>query len=115
MEWRRMEHEMLVEGMIRFSELPGVEIGTKVVILISAHDLRGNRISRGDVVIELGVDLAVEVAAGGAVKVVGVVVGVAIKGGKKFVKIAKVSRKWPKHHPWPQYLGGLRDQTLKKL
>jgi hypothetical protein len=23
--------------------------------------------------------------------------------------------KWPKHHPWPQYLGGLREQTLKKL
>jgi hypothetical protein len=28
---------------------------------------------------------------------------------------SKLSCKWPKHHPWPQYLGGLRDQTLKKL
>lgn len=29
--------------------------------------------------------------------------------------VSKPSRKWPKHHPWPQYLGGLREQTLKKL
>jgi hypothetical protein len=28
---------------------------------------------------------------------------------------SKISCKWPKHHPWPQYLGGLREQTLKKL
>ena len=28
---------------------------------------------------------------------------------------SKISCKWPKHHPWPQYLGGLREQTLKKI
>ncbi len=33
----------------------------------------------------------------------------------KLRKCKQVSRKWPKHHPWPQYLGGLREQTLKKL
>lgn len=28
---------------------------------------------------------------------------------------AKVSLKWPKHHPFPKYLGGAADQTLKKI
>ena len=32
-----------------------------------------------------------------------------IRAGKK------VCRTWPMHHPWPEYLGGLRDQTLKKM
>jgi len=27
----------------------------------------------------------------------------------------KVSRVWPKHHPFPTYLGGAVDQTLKKI
>jgi hypothetical protein len=26
-----------------------------------------------------------------------------------------VSSKWPKHHPFPKYLGGSVDQTLKKI
>jgi hypothetical protein len=26
-----------------------------------------------------------------------------------------MSKVWPKHHPWPKYLGGLTNQTLKKL
>ena len=26
-----------------------------------------------------------------------------------------VSRKWPKHHPFPKYLGGAVDQTLRKI
>ncbi len=28
---------------------------------------------------------------------------------------AAVSRAWPKHHPFPKYLGGAADQTLKKI
>jgi hypothetical protein len=28
---------------------------------------------------------------------------------------AKVIRTWPKHHPFPVYLGGAIDQTLKKI
>jgi hypothetical protein len=29
--------------------------------------------------------------------------------------IGGVSRVWPKHHPFPMYLGGAADQTLKKI
>jgi RHS repeat-associated protein len=35
-------------------------------------------------------------------------------GGPKAPKLS-APRTWPKHHPWPKYLGGWRDQTLKKL
>lgn len=28
---------------------------------------------------------------------------------------SKLTCKWPKHHPFPKYLGGLHNQTLKKL
>jgi RHS repeat-associated protein len=42
--------------------------------------------------------------------VAGVVVS---KGAGAAVKV--VSRVWPKHHAWPQYLQGLAKQTLKKV
>ncbi|MFN6140636.1 MAG: hypothetical protein ACK480_19280, partial [Planctomycetota bacterium] len=29
--------------------------------------------------------------------------------------ISGVSRVWPKHHPFPMYLGGAANQTLKKI
>ncbi len=57
-----------------------------------------------------------------------VVAVVAKFGGKYVVKVLNksqadeilairsgVSLKWPKHHPFPMYLGGAADQTLKKI
>ena len=34
---------------------------------------------------------------------------------KLVAPVSGVSRVWPKHHPFPMYLGGAADQTLKKI
>jgi len=42
-------------------------------------------------------------------------VGVFVKKLLENCHESKLTCKWPKHHPFPMYLGGLHDQTLKKL
>ena len=37
------------------------------------------------------------------------------KAGAGVAPTGAVSRVWPKHHPFPKYLGGAADQTLKKI
>ena len=50
---------------------------------------------------------------------VGIVVGTTIisKADDAYdaYKAYRASRAWPKHHPFPKYLGGAWDQTLKKI
>ena len=41
--------------------------------------------------------------------------GLVVHNAYPVVPVSAVSRVWPKHHPFPMYLGGAADQTLKKI
>jgi RHS repeat-associated protein len=50
-------------------------------------------------------------AMGGGIKIIGAANEIA--KGSKIVKV--ISKVWPRHHPFPKYLGGAVNQTLKKI
>jgi hypothetical protein len=87
-----------------------------------------NGVSLRSIMLDLTIELALNYAGGKALDALVDVAAPILRGfsatfGQGWKKAAadfspgsaNVIRKWPLHHPWPVYLQGLRDQTLKKM